>query len=210
MKINFDIEEWFSDLNVFRGCFHSRSFELFVRYITGLILSENKTVEGLNSIFVQKTDQSNTNRLLTEYPWLKTDFSDEFKLLFKEHKIFSSFCFFVLDDSLLEKIGKYIESAGYHYDHSKNEYVYGHQIVTSGFVFNSEFYPFLIELYTKVEECKKQKLVFKTKVEIALAILKKAIEFHKPSVVLIDSWYCTQEIIRFLDEQGIKYIIGSK
>jgi len=59
MKINFDMEEWLSDLNVFRDCFHSRSYELFVRYVTGLVLSENKTVDGLNSVFIQKTDQSN-------------------------------------------------------------------------------------------------------------------------------------------------------
>lgn len=64
MMINFDMEQWLSDLNVFRNCFYLRSFELFARYITGLFLSENKTVDGLNSVFVQKTDQSNVNRLL--------------------------------------------------------------------------------------------------------------------------------------------------
>ena len=210
MKINFDMENWLRDLNVFRDCFYERSFELFVRYITGLLLSENKTIDGLNSIFTQKTDQSNVNRLLTEYPWLKTDFHDELKSLFKANRTMSSFSFFVLDDTLLEKVGKSIESAGYHFNHTKKDYVYGHQIVTSGYVFQSGFYPFLLELYTKLEQCKKQEVMFKTKVEIALDILKKAIEFHKPSVVLIDSWYCTQEIIGFLDNEGIQYIIASK
>lgn len=210
MKIDFNMEDWLSDLNVFRDCFYERSFELFVRYITGILISENKTIDGLNSIFTQKTDQSNVNRLLTEYKWVKTDFSNELKALFKAHKAMSSFCFFVLDDTLLEKVGKFIESAGYHFDHTKNDYVYGHQIVTSGYVFQSEFYPFLLELYTKLEQCKKEELTFKTKVDIALEILKKAIDFHKPSVVLIDSWYCTQEIFDFLDSEGIQYIIASK
>ena len=210
MNINFDMENWLSDLNVFRNCFYKRSYELFVRYITGLLVSENKTVDGLNSIFVQKTDQSNVNRLLTDYPWLKTDFHDELKQLFSRHRAGSSFSYFILDDTLLEKVGKQIESAGIHFDHTKNDYVFGHQIVTSGYVFQSGFYPFLLELYTKEEQCPKEGLVFKTKVEIALDILKKAIAFHKPSIVLIDSWYCTQEIIRFLDEQGIQYIIATK
>lgn len=210
MMINFDMEQWQSDLNVFRNCFYKRSYEIFVRYITGLLVSENKTIDGLNSIFVQKTDQSNVNRLLTEYPWLKTNFHEELKSLFKKHKTISSFSFFIIDDSLLEKVGKEIESAGYHYDHTKKAYVYGHQVVTSGYVFRSEFYPFILELYTKEEECQKEKIIFKTKVEIALDILRKAIAFHPPSVVLIDSWYCTQEIIRFLDEEGIQYIIASK
>jgi len=210
VKMNFDMDKWVSGLNIFRNVFYSRSFDLFARYVTGLLLSENKTVDGLNSVFVEKTDQSNVNRLLTEYPWHKLDFVDELRVLFKQHRISSSFSFFLLDDTLLEKVGRHIESAGYHYDHTKNAYVFGHQIVTSGYVFKSEFYPFLLELYTKEDGCKKENLVFRTKVEIALDILKKAFAFHKPSVVLIDSWYCTQEIIRFLDENGVDYIIASK
>ena len=171
MKVSFNIDDWLSDLNIFRDCFYSRSFELFVRYITGLLLSNNKTIDGLNSQFTQKIDQSNVNRFLTEYPWLKDDFRDELKILLTKNKVLKSFSFFVLDDTLLEKVGKYIENTGYHFDHTKNSFVYGHQIVTSGFVFESEFYPFLIELYTKLEDCKKNKVVFKTKVEIALEIL---------------------------------------
>ena len=210
MKICLNLDKWATDLNVFRNCFYERSFELFVRYVTGLMLSENKTVEGLNGIFTHKTDQSNLNRLLTEYPWLKRDFSDELKHLLKRNRVFSSFSFFILDDTLLEKVGKHIESGGYHHDHTKNSYVYGHQIVTSGYIFRSEFYPFLLELYTQEDSCKKEHIIFKTKVQIAIEILTKALDFHKPSVVLIDSWYCTQEIIRFLDEHGVQYIIASK
>ncbi len=210
MQVYFDFEEWRSNLNAFRDCFYNRSFELFARYLTGLLLSSNKTVEGLNALFMQKTDQSNLNRFLTEYPWFKTDFVDELKHLLKGKNVLSSFNFFILDDTLLEKIGKHIESAGIHFNHTENQYVFGHQVVTSGYVFQSGFYPFLLELYTKQEQCEKEGLVFKTKVEIALEILKRAIEFHKPSMVLIDSWYCTQEIIHFLDENGIQYIIASK
>lgn len=210
MKVNFNIDDWLSDLNVFRDCFYSRSFELFVRYITGLLLSNNKTIDGLNSQFTQKTDQSNVNRFLTEYPWLKEDFRDELKTLFRTNNVLKSFSFFVLDDTLLEKVGKFIENTGYHFDHTKNSFVYGHQVVTSGYVFESEFYPFLLELYIKQEDCKTEKNEFKTKVEIALEILAKAIEFHKPSIVLIDSWYCTQEIFNFLEANDIQYIIASK
>jgi hypothetical protein len=210
VKLNFDMDDWVSGLNIFSNVFFSRSHDLFVRYATGLLLSENKAIGGLNGVFIKKTDQSNVNRLLTEYPWHKDDFVDELGVLLKQHKIPSSFCFFLIDDTLLEKVGKHIESAGYHYDHTKNACVFGHQVVTSGYVFKREFYPFLLELYTKEAECKTENLAFRTKVEIALEILRRAIAFHKPSVVLIDSWYCTQEIIRFLDEKGVDYIIASK
>src|SRR3989338_8543115 len=79
------MDECVSGLNVFRNIFYSRSFDLFVRYLSGLLLSENKTIDGLNAVFVEKTDQSNVNRLLTEYPWHKTDFVDEIGVLFKQH-----------------------------------------------------------------------------------------------------------------------------
>ena len=135
MKIDLDIDIWTAHLNAFRNCFYSRSFDLFVRYVTGLLLSENKTVDGMNAVFVEKTDQSNVNMLLTEHPWHKTDFVDELCMLFKQHRIPSSFSFFLIDDTLLEKVGRRIESAGFHYDHTKNSYVFGHQIATSGYVF---------------------------------------------------------------------------
>lgn len=42
----------------------------FERYINGLIVSENKTVEGINRLFrFESRNQSSPNRLLTESPF---------------------------------------------------------------------------------------------------------------------------------------------
>lgn len=205
----FSMDLWHSSLNAFRQNFYKRSFDLFVRYITGLVISENKTVNGIANQYIESTDQSNQNRFLTEYPWLKDDFTDGTKTLLKERKLLSSFSFFVIDDTLIEKYGEYIAAFGKHYDHSKNRFIFGQQVLTSGYVMNDQFYPFRLDIYTKKERCNEQ-IQFKTKIEIAMDILELAFQYHAPSVVLIDSWYCSKEIINFVESRGIKYIIATK
>jgi hypothetical protein len=45
------------------------AFIEFERYISGLIVSENKTMGGINRLFVNETcNQSSLNRLLTQTP----------------------------------------------------------------------------------------------------------------------------------------------
>ncbi len=49
--------------------FSPQAFIEFQRYINGLIVSENKTVEGINRLFVHESrNQSSLNRLLTKSP----------------------------------------------------------------------------------------------------------------------------------------------
>ena len=50
----------------FEGVFSPEAFVQFKRYISGLIVSENKTVDGINRLFViEPRNQSSLNRLLT-------------------------------------------------------------------------------------------------------------------------------------------------
>ena len=54
----------------FASVFSPQAFQQFQRYLSGLILSENKTVERINRLFVLDTrHQSSLNRLLTESPF---------------------------------------------------------------------------------------------------------------------------------------------
>jgi hypothetical protein len=54
----------------FRGVFSAEAFIEFERYISGLIVSENKTVDGINRLFViENRNQSSLNRLLTQSPF---------------------------------------------------------------------------------------------------------------------------------------------
>ena len=54
----------------FAPVFSPQAFEQFQRYVSGLIVSENKTVDGINRLFVLDVrNQSSLNRLLTESPF---------------------------------------------------------------------------------------------------------------------------------------------
>ena len=54
----------------FEDVFSAAAFIEFERYISGLIVSENKTVDGINRLFVvESRNQSSLNRLLTESPF---------------------------------------------------------------------------------------------------------------------------------------------
>ena len=57
-------------VSFFTPVFSPAAFEQFQRYVSGLIVSENKTVEGINRIFVVDVrNQSSLNRLLTKSPF---------------------------------------------------------------------------------------------------------------------------------------------
>ena len=54
----------------FESVFSPEAFCQFQRYVSGLIVSENKTVDGINRIFVLDVrNQSSLNRLLSESPF---------------------------------------------------------------------------------------------------------------------------------------------
>jgi hypothetical protein len=54
----------------FASVFSLEAFEQFQRYLSGLIVSENKTVEGINRLFVLDVrNQRSLNRLLTQSPF---------------------------------------------------------------------------------------------------------------------------------------------
>ena len=54
--------------------FSVEAFVQFEHYISGLIVSENKTVDGINRLFVTESrNQSRLNRLLTTSPFTLTD-----------------------------------------------------------------------------------------------------------------------------------------
>src|SRR3989338_5871717 len=54
----------------FKGVFSAEAFIEFERYVSGLIVSENKTVDGINRLFVvESRNQSSLNRLLTASPF---------------------------------------------------------------------------------------------------------------------------------------------
>jgi len=134
--------------------FSAQAFIEFQRYISGLVVSENKTVEGINRLFVYESrNQSSLNRLLTESPFsLSTLNQSRLDLLdhrpgtrMKPNGVFS------LDDTLLVHYGQHFEHIAYLFDHTQQRYVWAHNLVTWHYSDDDTDYPVLFQLWKPVD-----------------------------------------------------------
>jgi len=134
----------------FSSVFSPEAFEEFERYISGLLVSENKTIEGINRIFVfDVRNQSSLNRLLTESPF-SVDALNEARLALlgslpgtqiKPKGVLS------LDDTLLTHYGKHFEQIAYLYDSAQGWYVWAHNLVNLHYSDDQTDYPIGFQLW---------------------------------------------------------------
>jgi hypothetical protein len=138
----------------FASVFSPEAFAQFQRYIGGLIVSENKTVEGINRIFViDVRNQSSLNRWLTESPF-SVEALNQARL-----KLLSSLSgtqmklkgVLSLDDTLLTHYGKHFDKIAYLYDHTQGCYVWAHNLVNLHYSDDQTDYPVDFRLWEPVE-----------------------------------------------------------
>lgn len=113
----------------FQEVFSAEAFLEFERYISGLIVSENKTVDGINRLFVvESRNQSSLNRLLTESPFSLEELNAaRLRLLdslpgtqIKPKGVLG------IDDTLLIHYGQDFEKIAKLFDHVSQSYVWAH------------------------------------------------------------------------------------
>ena len=131
--------------------FSEDAFLQFKRYISGLLLSENKTIDGMNRLFVQeKRNQSSLNRLLTEYSWSQTQLNEarlEMLNNIPGTKIKKKTGVLGIDDSLLHHHGKTFEKIAKLWDHVENRYVWAHNLVSLHYSDDQTDYPIECQLW---------------------------------------------------------------
>lgn len=138
----------------FERVFSPAAFVQFQRYLSGLIVSENKTVEGINRLFVvESRNQSSLNRLLTESPLSVTDLNQaRLDLLnhlpatrLKPHGVLS------VDDTLLTHYGQHFDEIAKLYDPKEQRYVWAHNLVTLHYSDDATDYPVFFQLWKPVD-----------------------------------------------------------
>jgi hypothetical protein len=134
----------------FEGVFSDQAFVQFQRYISGLIVSENKTVDGINRLVVHESrNQSSLNRLLTESPFSVAALSQARLALLaslpgtqmKRQGVLS------LDNTLLTHYGQHFEQIAYLYDPAQERYVWAHDLVTVHYSDDDTDYPLRFQLW---------------------------------------------------------------
>ena len=138
----------------YKRVFSPEAFVQFKRYISGLIVSENKTVEGINRLFVvESRNQSSLNRLLTESPFDVADLNQaRLDLLdslpgtcMKPRGILS------IDDTLLTHYGRQFEQITKLWDPVTKCYVWAHDLVTLHYSDDNTDYPVHFQLWKPVD-----------------------------------------------------------
>lgn len=110
----------------FASVFSLEALEQFQRYVSGLIVSENKTVDGINRLFVlDLRNQSRLNRLLTESPFslnalnqVRLNLLSSLSGTQRKPKGVLS-----VDDTLLTHYGQHFQKITYLYDSTQGCYV---------------------------------------------------------------------------------------
>lgn len=134
----------------FESVFSPEAFQQFQRYVSGLIVSENKTVDGINRIFVIDTrNQSSLNRLLQDSPFtVEAVQRARLSLLWslpetslKPKGVLS------LDDTLLPHYGQTFEKIAKLFDHTTGAYVWAHNLVNLHYSDDVTDYPIDFQLW---------------------------------------------------------------
>ena len=134
----------------FEEVFSAEAFVQFKRYISGLIVSENKTVDGINRLFVfESRNQSSLNRLLTESPFSLEDLNQARLTLLdclpgtqvKHNGVLS------VDNTFLVHYGEHFDQIACLKDPNTGHYVWAHDLVSLHYSDDSTDYPALFQLW---------------------------------------------------------------
>lgn len=140
----------------FEKVFSTEAFIQFERYISGLIVSENKTVDGINRLFVTESrNQSSLNRLLTASPFSLSDL-DQARLnvmaslpgtQLKRNGVLG------VDDTLLVHYGEHFDQIANLKDPTTGQFVWAHNLVNVHYSDDETDYPASFQLWkpTNVE-----------------------------------------------------------
>jgi hypothetical protein len=141
-------------VSYFEGVFSAQALIEFERYISGLIVSENKTVEGINRICLNESrNQSSLNRLLNESPFSLPELNQaRMKVLesvpgtrIKERGVLS------VDDTLLTHYGQHFDEIAYLFDPVQKTFVWAHNLVTIHYSDDQTDYPVSFEMWKPVD-----------------------------------------------------------
>ena len=193
-------------LSWYKKNFKRKQYKHFRNLITGLIVSDNKTIQEINDCF-RDNDQSSMNRFLTKSDW-------DIKLIndARIEQIISA-CLLgqgilICDPTLLHKTGKHMEMANFHYSGITKKKEWGHLLVNSFYTDNKgNAFPVQSDIYIREVDAD-EKHLFKTAREICLEQLDYAMNKLPIWLFMADAGLYADFLVQDIKARGIKYVIG--
>lgn len=204
-------------LEEFSPIFFARIFPYFKVVIKGLLLANGKrTVTAALRLSRLKSYWGNVHRFASDYKW------DISLLAFKLLNLIISLMnikgllTFVIDDTLVKKIGQKIFGCGIHFDHSakKNEpcYIHGHNWVILALVHRCQLFkkvltfPFWAKLFIPKNRIGPDE-TFHSRIDLAVEMLKTLqTALKRRFCVVVDALYAKRKLIRYCIEISIPLI----
>lgn len=136
---------------IFEPVFSEEAFIQFKRYISGLLVSENKTITGINQLFINEVRaQSSLNRLLTSSPFSLGGLNQarlELLASVAGTRIKPTKGVIGLDDTLLTHYGQGFEKIAKLWDAVNHCYVWSHNLVSLHYSDDQTDYPLSFQLW---------------------------------------------------------------
>ena len=192
-------------LEDYRDIFTKPQFNHFQNLITGLIVSDNKTLQEINDCFGEK-DQSSLNRFMTCSDWDEKEVEQVRMNQIKRKNISKGFM--IVDPTMLHKTGKHMEKANYHYSGITKKTEWGHLLVNSLFCNEEISFPINADFYLRKEDADK-KHKFKTSREICMEHIDYAVKNKLPiEAVLIDAGLYADYVLKHIIQKELKFVAG--
>jgi SRSO17 transposase len=210
-------------LSLFRDAFQNRpQYRHFQAYVIGLIIYlGSRNLAGLSRAIPDGKSPCSLYRFLAEMAW-DTEAVEQVRWEMLNRRTRRALAaagrgdkavpvFLAIDDSLVEKSGKCMEGAEYHYSHSAGRTVWGHAWVTAQLVVLGQSYPVSWRLYQRRTTCEELDVPFASKPELARAM----VDAFQPlpgtqTYVLTDSWYPSRQLLEACQKRGFHLISAVK
>jgi len=196
-------------LDVFRNCFSKPQWAHFKIYLHGLLLGEKgeKNIEDIASNVLDGRHQSSLNRFLTKRKW---DIKKLNAIRLKESIHDRKGGVIALDDMLIEKSGKHMDGVGYLKNHCSGKNVLCHDVVSTIYRNEKQHIPLYVQPYVKKDVADQLDIWFKTRIQIAVNLLRLSLTQVTPEAIVFDAWYMSKEILDFISSRGLTWISEAK
>ena len=181
----------------------------FGEYLTGLILAQRKTVNGMNAEFAETTDQSCLNRWITSVDWAVEQLNKE-RLAFHQQDTstrYSKYGTIALDNVLIDHDGKLIEDVGLLWDHAEHRYVIAHDYLIANYVCRSgKHYPLEFRRFIKEQDCKERQIPFKNHIQLFVELIDWVVSQKIPGDFVFDSYFTNAMDLNHINSLDRAYV----
>ena len=194
-------------LSFYKMHFTRPQYKNFRDFVAGLIVSDNKTVQEIADCF-GRVDQSSLNRFLTASDWNEKKINDaRIRQIKSKYKLKKGIL--ICDPTMLQKYGKFMEKANYHYNGITKDEEWGYMLVSSIFNDGNIEFPVCADFYLRKDDADEQH-PFRTVREICIEQIDYALKKLSVWLFMSDAGLYADFLIQHLRSNGLKYVIGTR